>query len=304
MSPHRKAFIEHMTLRGLSPRTLEAYVSWMASLCKLTGKTPDHLTRQDVRSFLVHLIANKGSRYSTVNQARCAILYFFTHVLRTPWVVGELPPMKKERRLPEVLSFQEVARLLDGVKHPRDRLLLTTAYACGLRVSEVVSLRILDIQGERGMLLVRSGKGRKDRYVPLSPRLLDELRDYYRLCLSWNKDPKEHPWLFPSPQNTRAHLVPAVAQRAFDQAKRLAQVPRARGIHSLRHSYATHSLELGLDIKTLQQRLGHSDIQATLLYLHVANVPHRHLLSPYDFLRDQTPSSPESNKNEGQDRQE
>jgi site-specific recombinase XerD len=278
----------------------------MASLCKFSGKSAEKIARQDVRAFLVDLIAEKASCYSTVNQARCAILYFFTHVRRTPWVVGELPPMKKPRVLPEVLSLQEVARLLDGLEHPRDRILLRAAYACGLRVSELVSMQIRHIQGQRAMLLVQGGKGRKDRYVPLSPRLLDELRDYFRRYLSWNKAGAKTPWLFPRPRNISAHIDPSVPQRAFREAQRRAGLSRGKGIHTLRHCYATHSLELGLDIKTLQERLGHRDIQATLLYLHVANVPHRQLLSPYDFLQADRPPSPESNpqKSEGQDRQE
>jgi site-specific recombinase XerD len=153
------------------------------------------------------------------------------------------------------------------------------------------------------MLFVQAGKGRKDRYVPLSPRLLDELRDYFRRCLGWNKGGTKTPWLFPNPKNIRTHIDPSVAQRAFREAQRRAGVSRGKGIHTLRHCYATHCLELGLDIKTLQQRLGHRDIQATFLYLHVANVPHRHLLSPYDSLGGPTLPSPETN-NEGQDRQE
>ena len=309
MSAQRKALIEHMTLRGLSPKTIEAYVHWMSRLDRFAGKRVHKVTRKDVRAFLVHLITEKRLAYSSINQARWAIQYFFTHIVKRKWVTAELPPMKKGFSLPVVLGPHEIARIIECLSNPRSRMLVATAYAAGLRVSEVVSLRVQDIQAERKMLFIKSAKGKKDRYVPLSPRLLEELRSYYRTCLSWQGKGNETPWLFPSPKDPQKHIDPATAQRAFKKARAAAVVHREAGFHCLRHSYATHSLELGVDIKTLQQRLGHRYLQSTLIYLHVARVPFRELLSPYDSLpkkgsKENPEDRSQTDKKEAQDRQE
>lgn len=285
MSPYREALIEQMTLRNLSPKTIESYVQWMARLCKFIGKTPDRITPADVRQFLVYLITEQAYAYSSVNQSRNALKYYFKHIQKTPEVVGDLPPMKKGFRLPEVLGQDELFRLLHAPgMNVRNLTLLKLAYGCGLRVSELISLRITDIQGERGMVFVQGGKGRKDRYVPLSPGLLEELRLYHRACLAWNTNGDKTPWLFPSPRNLQKHIDESVAQRAFNKARELTGVRRGHGLHTLRHCYATHSLEMGVDVKTLQHRMGHKDLKATLIYLHVANVKASTIAGPYDTL--------------------
>jgi len=310
MTPYRKALIEHMTLRGLSEKTLDAYVYWMRDLCAFINHTPDRITLEDVRRFLVHLIADRGLAYSTVNQAKCGILYFFRHVMGTPSVVADLPPMKQGSALPEVLSQPEVVRLFQAPLPPRDPILLKVAYGCGLRLGELISLRLLDIQRDRGMVFVQGGKGNKDRYVPLSERLLRELELYFQICLSWNRNGEKSPWLFPSPRDCRKPIHESVAQRAFDKAKELAGIRRGKGLHTLRHCYAVHSLELGVDLKTLQYRLGHANIRSTFLYLRVASVPHHPVISPYDFLEERSPQKPgkdqgktDEDQKEGNDRQ-
>jgi len=311
MTLYRRALIEHMTLRGLSDKTLDAYVFWMRDLCAFINKTPDQITAEDVRRFLMHLVADRGLAYSSVNQAKCGIRYFFTHVLERPWLVGGLPPMKKGRALPEVQSMQEVVRLLDAPLALRDTTLLRTTYAGGLRVSELVALRLLDIQRDREMVFIKKGKGNKDRYIPLSARLRHDLALYFRACLSWNRNGDQSPWLFPSPRDCREHIDPSVAQSAFNKAKKRAGIRRGKGIHTLRHSYAVHSLEMGVDIKTLQVRLGHATLQSTLPYLRVASVPHRSVASPYDHLEEWLRSShrgpageADGDGKEGTDRQE
>ncbi|MDP7129484.1 MAG: tyrosine-type recombinase/integrase [Planctomycetota bacterium] len=303
MSHYRKALIEQMTLRNLSPKTMESYVQWMARLCQFVCKTPDRITPADVRRFLVYLITERGYAYSSVNQARNALKYYFKHIQKTPELVGDLPPMKKEFRLPEVLGQDEVFRLLHAPgMNVRNLTLLKLAYGCGLRVSELISLRITDIQGERGMVFVRGGKGRKDRYVPLSSGLLEELRFYHRACLAWNTNGEKTPWLFPSPRNPQKYIDDSVVQRVFNKARELAGVRRGHGLHTLRHCYATHSLEMGVDLKTLQLRMGHKDLKATLIYLHVVDIKASTIAGPYDTLVRRASAATENS--EGQNRME
>lgn len=304
MTPYRRALIEHMQLRGLSQNTVDAYVAWMRDLCAFLRKTPDWVTAEDFRRFVVHLVAEKGAAYGSVNQAKCGIRYYFTHVLERPWIVGDLPPMKKGSALPEVQSMQEVVRLLEAPVGLRGKTLLRTAYAGGLRVSELVALRPLDIQRDREMVFIKGGKGNKDRYLPLSARNLRDLERYFRACLSWNRNGDQSPWLFPSHRDSQRHIDPCVAQRAFNEAKKLAGVRRGKGIHTLRHSYAVHSLEMGVDIKTLQVRLGHATLHSTLPYLRVASISHRSVASPYDHLEEWLSSSDSGDAKETDDREE
>ena len=226
-----------------------------------------------------------------MNQAKCGIQYLFGHIMKTPWILGELPAVKKGSALPDVLGVPEVVRLLEARLVLRDTTLLRTAYAAGLRVSELVALRLLDIQRDREMLFVKGGKGNKDRYIPFSVRLLRDLELYFRACLSWNGTGDQSPWLFPSPRDCREHIDPSVAQNAFNKATKLAGIRRGKGIHTLRHSYAVHSLERGVHLKTLQVRLGHGALRSTFLYLRVASIPHRSVKSPYDHLEEWLPLS-------------
>jgi site-specific recombinase XerD len=278
-----------MTLAGKSPKTIQAYTQAMSGLCAFAGKPPRKIKRRDVRNYLFHQIEERGLKYASVAQKRMGIKYFFTRVLKRPYVVGQLPPLKKSFTLPEVLSVEEVARLIDSAANPRDRVILVLAYGCGLRLSEIIRLRIADIQRDRKMVFVRGAKGRRDRYVPLSDGVLEELCVYYRICLSWNRNGEQTPWLFPTRGRSGGHIDKSVPARAFGRAKARAGLLRGKGIHTLRHCYATHLLEMGVDVKTLQHRLGHAHLQSTLIYLHVARVPHRETPSPFDFLKRKRP---------------
>ena len=283
-SPYREALHEDVALRGLSRHTKRCYMKWMERVCDFCGKAADQLTERDVRRFLVDLI-ERGLSEPTVNQAHTSIRIFFERILKRPEELAGLPMMKKPEKLPQILSETEVELLIDSAGSPRDAMFLIVAYGCGLRCSEIASLRIEDVQGSRLSLRVRAGKGKKDRNLPLSELVLEEFRSYYRACLSWNTNGEKTPWLFPSPHKPQAHIDKSVVRHAFNRAKAKSGLKRVTGIHTLRHCYATHLLELGVGLKTIQYRLGHRYLRTTLRYLHVARVPNRDIPSPYDFLK-------------------
>jgi integrase/recombinase XerD len=265
MTPLRQRLIDDLRLRNYAPGTIEAYVAAVAKLAHYSGTPPDRLTPEQIRDFQLHLLQRRVS-WSQFNQITCGLRFFFAITLGRPDVVGKIPYGKKPKPLPLVLAPAEVLQLFDGAACDRDRTLLQITYACGLRVSEVVGLRPGDIDSARGVVVVRQGKGRKDRLVPLSARLLDELRGYWR---------KYRPltWLFPGGRPGRPLSV-AAAQKLCRRAVRRAGLSKPLTLHTLRHSYATHLLEAGCDVVTIQHLLGHRDLKTTARYLHVSN---RHL---------------------------
>jgi integrase/recombinase XerD len=269
MTALRQRLMEDMRVRNYSPRTVEAYVKAVAKLAKHFGKSPDQLGGEEVRAFQVHLLQAQAS-WSQFNQIVCGLRFFYGTSLGRPEVVVMLPYGKKPKTLPVVLDVEEVAHLLATAKPGRERILLTTAYACGLRISELLHLQVTDIDSARMVVQVRQGKGAKDRQVPLSPRLLAELRRWW--CRHRTK-----PWLFPGQRAGKALSV-GQAQRICRGVVRRAQLKKAASMHTLRHSYATHLLEAGVDVVTLQKLLGHSDLSTTARYLHLsrrqmANLP-------------------------------
>ncbi len=275
MTALRRRMIQDMQLRNLSPRTVETYVSHVARFARHFGKSPDLLGLEHIREYQLHLLQRQAS-WSLFNQAVCALRFFYNVTLQRGWRVEHLPYGKRPRRLPVVLSPEEVQRLLACVHPLKHRVLLTTAYACGLRLSEAIHLRPQDIDSPRMQVWVRQGKGRKDRCVPLSAKLLQELRQY------WLKQ-KPRTWLFPG-QNPQRTLDPGGVQRSMKQAVQEAGLSKRATPHTLRHSYATHLLEAGLDLPTLQALLGHSSISTTLRYLHVRQTRMGQIVSPLDLL--------------------
>jgi len=261
MTPLRQRLLDDLRLRNYAPRTADAYVAAVVRLARHFGRSPDRLGAEEVRAFQLHLVSQDLS-WSTRNQIACGLRFFFAVTLGRPDVVAAIPYGKKPRRLPAVLSSQEVLRLLTAAHPGRQRLLLQTAYACGLRLSELVGLRVSDIDSARMLVLVRQGKGAKDRLVPLSPRLLQELRAYWRRWRPW-------PWLFPGARPD-THLSVGQVQRLFAAALRRSGLGKPASMHTLRHSYATHLLEAGVDVVTLQRILGHRHLQTTSRYLHVS----------------------------------
>jgi integrase/recombinase XerD len=275
MTPLRQRFLDDLRLRNYSRHTIEAYVSGVARLAGFHHRSPDQLDTEQVRSFLLNLI-QRGVSWSLFNQIVCGLRLFYGVTLDRPEVVPFLPFARKPRRLPAVLSRDEVLRLFAALPGERTRLLLRTAYACGLRVSEVVGLRVGDIDSARMVLMVRQGKGGKDRLLPLSPRLLEELRTYWR---------KYRPtdWLFPS-KTAAGHLSVSAVQRACHRAVLACGFRKKVSMHTLRHSYATHLLEAGTDLVTLQRLLGHGHLATTTRYLHVSDQRLRSAPSPLDLL--------------------
>jgi integrase/recombinase XerD len=261
MSALRERLIGDLRLRNYSPRTVQAYVAAVAQLARHFNRSPDQLRGEEIRAFQLHLLAKKMS-WSRFNQIVCALRFFYATTLGRPEAVVMLPYGKKPKLLPRVLSVAEVAQLLEAAKPGRERVLLQTAYACGLRISELVHLEVTDIDASRMVVIVRQGKGRKDRQVPLSARLLVELRRWW--CTH-----RRTPWLFPGPRGD-GPLNISLVQRMCRRVVARAKLRKHATMHTLRHSYATHMLEAGVDVVTLQKILGHRSLQTTALYLHLS----------------------------------
>lgn len=276
MTPMRKRMIHELELHRKSPRTVEAYVTAVAQLARHYGRSPDRISLEQVREFLHHLIAERKLAFSSCNQKLAGIRFFYRHVLGQEKFDLRVPA-KRSGKLPEPLGRREIAHLLKVPGNAKHRVLLMTCYATGLRVSELVHLRPEDVHSERMLIHVRQGKGRKDRYTLLSPRLLEELRDYWRAYR-----PQE--WLFFGRART-GPLPVATAQKIYYAAKRRAGIQRGHGIHTLRHSFATHLMEAGVDLPTVQRLLGHTSLATTAKYLHVTSKHLRGVCSPLDLLR-------------------
>lgn len=286
MTPLRQRFLEDLRLRNLSPRTSACYVAHVAAFARHFGRSPDQLDQEHVRLYQLHLRDEKQASWSLFNQAVCALRFFYKVTLPRPWAVEHLPFAKRPRTLPAVLSRAEVQQLLACVARPGYRLLLTTLYAAGLRLSEGLHLQARDIDSARMVLQVRCGKGQKDRIVPLSPKLLEDLRAWWRLR-------RPTTWLFPGRNNQP--LSASGVQRACQAAAILARLAKHATPHTLRHSYATHLLEAGLDVRTLQKLLGHSQLGTTALYTHVTEERLRGVISPWDLpLGPDSPSATSS----------
>jgi integrase/recombinase XerD len=272
MTPLRQRLIDDLRLRNYSPRTIEAYVAGVARLAKHFHRSPDQLGVEQLRAFQLHLLEQRVS-WSQFNQIVAALRFFYGTTLGRAEGVPMLAYGKRQRSIPAVLSVEEVRALFAAAWPGRDRVLLQTAYACGLRISELVHLQVTDIDSARMLVVVRQGKGRKDRQVPLSERLLDELRHEW-----WSH--RSRPWLFPGRTADRP-LHPSNVQRMFQAALRRAKIAKRATPHTLRHSLATHLLEAGVDVVTVQRWLGHGALSTTAHYLHVSR---RHLAKTPSLL--------------------
>jgi site-specific recombinase XerD len=261
MGELRERMPHDLVVRGMAPRTQEAYLAAVAGLAKHYHHRPDALSAQQVEGYIRHLIEQRHLAPNSVRIAVFGLRFFYTVTLKRPAFALPLP--KGVKKLPEVLSCEEVGRLLSNTATLRERALLMTTYGGGLRVSEVVRLRVSDIDAQRDMIRVEQGKGRKDRYTLLGPRLLAELRHY------WQVYRPAPPWLFPQ-RRKAAPMDPTTAQKLYYAAKRRAGITKGGGIHVLRHAFATHVLEAGTDLPTLQQLLGHDSVTTTMRYVHVA----------------------------------
>jgi integrase/recombinase XerD len=282
MGVFRDAMEQALALRGMAPKTCSAYLSWVRRLVRFCRVVPDQLTSEHVRAFLLHLTQERKLSFSTFNQALNAARFFFVEVLKRPFVVEGFRYQKPPRRLPVVLNDDEVSRLLAAAWSLRDRALLETGYATGMRVSEVTRLLITDLDSGRMAIRVDQGKGRKDRYVMLSPSLLETLRAYWR-------ESKPMGYLFPGLGGTKPLCVSA-AQKAFGRARLMAGIQKPVSFHTLRHSFATHLIENGTSVRTIQALLGHRSLQTTERYMHLAQNYLHQTTSPLDRLRKETPA--------------
>ena len=277
MTALRRRMIEDMTVRNLSRYTQRNYLSAVARFARHFGKSPADLGPEQVRDYLNHLIAQKISA-SHFNVTVAALRFLYTVSLERDWAPARLLFQKRPRNLPTVLSVEEATRFLEVIPQHKLRIVLVTAYAAGLRVFEVVALRTCDIDSSRMVLHVASGKGAKERLVMLSPKLLDLLRTY------WKAERPHSEWLFPG-RDPDHHISIRSVQLACQTAREAAGIPKHVTMHTLRHSFATHLLEAGVDLYTIKLLLGHRSLSSTARYLHVATNSVCAVPSPLDRLK-------------------
>lgn len=261
MTPLRKQMIGAMRQRGFSVRTHESYLTAVRDLARYYRRSPDAITVDELQGFFDHLARERNLSPASCRLYLNGIRFLYLQVLQWETFDVQLIVPKRPQRIPELLTRQEVHRILAACTNPKHRMLLETVYGCGLRVSEVVALKVRDIDGERGLLRIEQAKGAKDRLVIVSPGLLTALRRY------WSTHRPRH-WLFPQVFHPDRPLGVSTPQKVFTQAKNRSGVTKVGGIHSLRHAYATHQLEHGLPVHELQRLLGHGTLQSTLRYVH------------------------------------
>jgi len=275
MTPLRQRMCEEMQIRNLSPATQRTYLTAVTQFAQHFGQSPAELGPDQIRTYQLHLLAQQRS-HSTLTITVCALRFLYQVTLGQDWAVKALPYPRRPKLLPVVLSPAEVAQLLAATPGIKPHALLATTYAAGLRVSEVVRLKVPDIDSQRMVIRVQQGKGRKDRYVMLSPRLLEILRTYWRA-----KRPAD--WLFPGQPRTKP-LATRSVNRVCRQAVQRAGLTKQATVHTLRHSFATHLLEAGVDVRTIQLLLGHRSLRTTAGYLHIALHQVQATTSPLDLL--------------------
>lgn len=283
MTPLRKRMLEDMQLRNLKPETQRNYLHHVAGFAKYFGKSPELLDLEAVRQYQLYLLNERKLSPETINQYISAIQFLYLTTLEMPWTTEYFPRVRRPHKLPVVLSQEEVLAFFDHIPSLKYRAALMIAYGAGLRVSEVVALHVADIDSQRMLLRVQQGKGQKDRYAMLSPRLLDVLRRYFRAI----RPPGDY--LFPS-WRKEYHLSTASLQLACREAALRAGIRKRVTVHTLRHSFATHLLENGTDIRIIQVLLGHSQIDTTARYAAVSPRVVAATVSPLDAMGQRVPS--------------
>jgi len=266
MTPLRQRMLDDMQLRGLARKTQAAYALAVRQLAEHYGKSPDQISEEELRNYFLYLKNEKKASRSACTIALCGIKFFYEQTLQRQWKTFDLIRPGKEQKLPVVLSVGEVQRILSCLEKPAYRTCLSVIYGCGLRLQEGIGLQVRDVDSERMSLHVRRGKGGKDRYVPLPESVLPLLRAYW--CTH------RHPtWLFPAKATpgapAKTTLCPSGVQRAFKAALHASGVHKAATVHTLRHSWATHLLEAGVNLRLIQLWLGHSSLQTTAIYTHL-----------------------------------
>lgn len=263
MSAIRQRMIEDMQLHGYAAKTQEAYVGAVRGLAKYYKRNPEDITQEEVRAYFLWLVKERGVARSTLTIHLSGIKFLFEKTMKREWIIFNLVRPQKRKKLPVVLSAEETKHLLSLVRMPKSRMALTMIYACGLRLNEGLRLRVQDIDSQRMLIWIRNGKGGKDRYVPLPERLLAMLRDY------WNMYRPSSYFFFHQDKNTA--LSESSLQNTFKAALRESGIRKVASIHTLRHSYATHLLERGVDLRVIQELLGHKSPQTTAIYTHLTD---------------------------------
>jgi integrase/recombinase XerD len=286
MTPLRRRMIEDMRIRNLAPRTQVTYVEHVDRFARHFRKSPERLGPPEIRAWQLYLAQDKRLAASSIAVTVAALRFLYTVTLRRPWNVKEdIPGCRQSQPLPEVLSPEEVAAFLAAVKTLKQRVILTVCYAAGLRVSEAVALKPAAIDSQRMVIRVEAGKGRKDRYVMLSPRLLDILRDYW-------KTTRPKMWLFPGDRPGEP-ITRFAVEYACREARERCGITRPITPHSLRHAFAVHLLESGTDLRTIQLLLGHCNLSTTSRYLRIATNKVCATASPLDGLQVIMPNVPD-----------
>ena len=277
INPLRRRMIEDMTIRNFDQRTQQTYMRSVRACCRYCDRRPAELTFEDVRQYQLHL-TQSGLAPASINGAMVALRFFFRVTLKRPEAVDYIPIVRQPQRLPVVLTPDEVASLLEAAPGLKWRTALSVAYGAGLRASEVVGLRVGDIDSQRMRIRVEQGKGRRDRDALLSPHLLAVLRNWWKVA-------RPPVWLFPNRLTPFDHVTPRSLNRAFHAAVRRARLRKPVSLHTLRHCFATHLLEQNVDVRVIQVLLGHKKLETTAVYTHVAAKTLDGIDSPLDLLQ-------------------
>ena len=277
INPLRRRMIEDMAIRNFDPRTQQTYMRSVRACCRYCDRRPAELTFEDVRRYQLHL-TQSGLAPASINGAMVALRFFFRVTLQRAEAVDYIPIVREPQRLPVVLTPGEVASLLESAPGLKWRTALSVAYGAGLRASEVVGLKVGDIDSQRMRVRVEQGKGRRDRDALLSPHLLAILRNWWKVA-------RPPVWLFPNRLTPFDPVTPRSLNRAFHDALRKAGIKKAVSLHTLRHCFATHLLEQSVDVRVIQVLLGHKKLETTAVYTHIAAKTLDGIDSPLDLLK-------------------
>jgi site-specific recombinase XerD len=270
---------QDLELRNYSDNTVTNYLDHMKRFVKFHMKDPSLIELEDITTYQVYLVYSKKVSFSTFNLAVCSIKYFYKHILDKGFSIDLIPYQKKTKTLPNVLSRQEVMRIINAAVNLKNKALIQTIYATGVRLSELVNLMVSDIDSKRMVVRIDEGKGKKDRYVMLSKTLLSTLREYWK-----DAQPKPETYLFPGDKKPNTHFSRRSVQRIVKETTLRAHIDKNVTPHTLRHCFATHLLEDGVNIRVIQKLLGHKSLRATELYTHVAENYINQTTSPLDLL--------------------
>jgi len=276
MTELRRRMLEELRLRNYSPNTITVYIRCVAQFAQHFRLSPDELGPEHIRQYQLFLVQQKKVSWALFNQTVCALRFFYYHILHRDWMIDYIPYPRREDKLPVVLSPAEVAAVFEAAHNLKHRTILMTIYAAGLRVSEVTHLRVSDIDSQRQVICVRQGKGRKDRQVMLSPKLLEVLRIYW-------KSYRPRVWLFPG-ESLERPVSSETVWRVCHLAGKAAHLCKPISPHTWRHCFATHLLEEATDLRRIQVLLGHRNLKTTARYLHVSNLAVRTTVSPLERL--------------------